>query len=133
MSVQAPGAAVDVYPSFLSIFIDCIGIQQGYTENDISNLTKVIILYVHSYALLHRQNQICVMCNKEGGEGFEVLFPPRDAAGNFLPSSIHQLLTVLNDKLTLELFSSPPISGSAAAPARVVSLTNPISRMLCCK
>jgi len=130
-------SADDVYPSFLSIFIDCVGIKQGYSDNDITNLIKVLIIYIHSFALLHRQNQICVVCNKESGDGFDTIFPPKDSSGNFLPTSINQLLTVLNDSLTLELFSNsqnnvPDEVNNYQAP-RVVSLTNPISRILCCK
>lgn len=128
-------SADDLYPSFLSVFIDCVGIKQGYSDNEITNLIKVIILYIHSYALLHRQNQICVVCSKETGSGFDFIFPPKESAGNFLPTTINQLLTILNDNLTLELFSSSTTvaTGGPTQVSKVVSLTNPISRILCCK
>ena len=120
----------DVYPSFLTVFIDCVGIRQTFSESNIASVVKSLVLYIHSYVLLHRQNQICVICNSE--DGHVIVFPAKEASGNFLPNTVNELLTTVNDGLMNELVAKKASTDVAHGP-KEVSLTNPISRALCCE
>lgn len=118
-AAAAPAASDDLYPSFLTIIVDCKGLATLQHLSDdgtvsrktIEDVVRTIVLFVHSYILLHRENLICVIAantvvpgSAEGLGGaepadYEVLFPPPSAMGSFLPASVHVLTEAVNSGL----------------------------------
>jgi hypothetical protein len=128
-------AADDINPSLLSIIIDsnlahCLTISN--TNNIINDVVKSILLFIHSYMLLQRENRICViMSNVASNNGYEVLFPHESAEGNFIPASVDILLDVVKNGLCrcFNICEKNRVDNSNSS--QVVTFSRPLSMILC--
>lgn len=156
-------SADDLHPSFLNVIVDCAGLNDyqriidanqsslpvtedigDHTSSVTESIIKNIILFIHSYALLHRENHICVVALNEEKSTFpsqDIIFPtqsmidsPRDGNSasticNFIPSSMETLLESISIGFGKSLNSVE--HGGSKESKKTLSLTRTVSMLLC--
>lgn len=148
------GSMDDVNPSFLTLIVDCKGLASLWqlqadgscSSKTVADLVRTLVLFLHSYMLLHRDNHVCVVAanisskrerSSSGGRNdYEVLFPPPSANGCFVPSSVHALTEVVNAGMVRCIGKEQEAAASAAleVPAEAcASVARPLSMILCGK